>query len=48
MMIKNSVRAAKKAQRFTITKIDWLTQFKEVIALYSKTRTKHMNRMDGL
>jgi transcriptional antiterminator len=27
----NSVRTAKKAQRFTIIKINWLTLFKEII-----------------
>jgi hypothetical protein len=31
---KNSVRTAKKTQHITITKINWLTLFKEIIAVY--------------
>jgi hypothetical protein len=38
---KNSVRTAKKAPHFTITKINWLTLFKEVIAVYDENYTKH-------
>jgi hypothetical protein len=29
-ILKNSVRTAKKAQHFTVTKINWLTLFKEI------------------
>jgi hypothetical protein len=38
--LKNSVRTAKKTQHFTITKINWLTLFKEIIAVYSEKDTK--------
>jgi hypothetical protein len=43
IMFKNSVRTAKKTQLFTITKINWLTLFKEIIAVYSENHTKPMN-----
>jgi hypothetical protein len=35
IVFKNSVRTAKKTQLFTITKINWLTLFKEIIAVYN-------------
>jgi hypothetical protein len=38
-----SVRTAKKSQHFTITKINWLTLFREIIAVYSENHTKHIN-----
>jgi hypothetical protein len=37
MLFKNSVRTSKRTPHFTITKINWLTLFKEIIAVYSKT-----------
>jgi hypothetical protein len=40
--IKNSVRTAKKTQHFTITNINWLTLFKEIIAVYCENNTKHI------
>jgi uracil DNA glycosylase len=43
----NSVRTAKKSQHFTITKINWLTLFKEIIAVYSENHTKHINALCG-
>jgi hypothetical protein len=43
MLFKNSVRAAKKTQHFTITKINCLTLFKEIIAVYTENHTKHIN-----
>jgi hypothetical protein len=43
MTFKNSVRTAKKTPHFTITKINWLTLFKEIIAVYSENHTKHKN-----
>jgi hypothetical protein len=43
IIFKNSVRTAKKAQLFTITKINWLTLFKEIIAVYSEKHTKYTN-----
>jgi hypothetical protein len=42
-IFKNSVRTAKKTQHVTITKINWLTLFKEIIAVYSENNTKHIN-----
>jgi hypothetical protein len=46
-MFKHSVRTAKKTQHFTITKINWLTLFKEIIAVYSEHCTKPMNTLCG-
>jgi hypothetical protein len=40
---KNSVRTAKKTPHFTVTKINRLTLFKEIIAIYTETHTKHIN-----
>jgi hypothetical protein len=45
--LKNSVRTAKKTPHFTITKINWLTLFKEVIAVYSENHTKPINVLCG-
>jgi hypothetical protein len=36
----NSVRTSKRTPHFTITKINWLTLFKEIIAVYSEKRKK--------
>jgi hypothetical protein len=41
MIFKNSVLTAKKTPHFTITKINWLTLFKEIIAVYTENHTKH-------
>jgi hypothetical protein len=41
-MIKNLVRAAENQPHFTITKINWLTLFKEIIPVYSENHTKHI------
>jgi hypothetical protein len=41
IIYKNSERTAKKTQDFTITKINWLRLFKEIIAVHSENRTKH-------
>jgi hypothetical protein len=43
MLFKNSVRTTKRTPHFTITKINWLTLFKEVIAVYNKKHTKPIN-----
>jgi hypothetical protein len=43
IIFKYSVRTAKKTQHFTITKINWLTLFKEIIAVYSENHTKTIN-----
>jgi hypothetical protein len=40
MIFKNSARTAKKTQHVTITKIIWLTQFKEIIAVCCENLTK--------
>jgi hypothetical protein len=43
MFYKNPVRTAKKPQHLTITKLNRLTLFKEMIAVYSENRTKLIN-----
>jgi hypothetical protein len=43
MLFKNSVHTSKTAQHFTITSINWLTLFKEIIAVYSENRAKPIN-----
>jgi hypothetical protein len=43
IIFKNSVRTAKKTPYFTITKINCLTLFKEIIVVYSGNHTKHIN-----
>jgi hypothetical protein len=40
---KNSVRTAKKTQHFTVRKINRLTLFKEIIAVYCENHTKPKN-----
>jgi hypothetical protein len=40
VLFKNSVRTSKRTPHFTITKINWLTLFKEIIAVYSENHTK--------
>jgi hypothetical protein len=35
----NSVPTRKKTPHFTVTKSNWLTLFKEIIALYSENHT---------
>jgi hypothetical protein len=44
MLFKNSVRTSKRTPHFTITKINWLTLFKEIIAVYSENYTKPINK----
>jgi hypothetical protein len=43
MLFKNSVRTSKRTPHFTITKINWLMLFKEIIAVYTENHTKHIN-----
>jgi hypothetical protein len=43
IILKYSVRTAKKTQHFTITKISSLMLFKEIIAVYSENHTKPVN-----
>jgi hypothetical protein len=40
MLFKNSVRTSKRTPHVTITEINWLTLFKEIIAVYSENHTK--------
>jgi hypothetical protein len=48
IIFKNSVRTAKKTQHFTITKINWLTLFKEIIAVYRVNHTRPINKKGEL
>jgi hypothetical protein len=41
MLFKNPVRTSKRTPHFTITKINWLTLFKETIAVHSENHTNH-------
>jgi hypothetical protein len=43
MLFKNSVRTSERTPHFTITKINWLTLFKEVIAVYFQSHKKPTN-----
>jgi hypothetical protein len=43
MLFKNPVRTSKRTPYFTITKINWLTLFKEIIAVYSENNAKTIN-----
>jgi hypothetical protein len=40
IIFKNLVRTAKETQHFTITKINWLTLFEEIISFYIENHTK--------
>jgi hypothetical protein len=44
LVIKYSVLTAKKTQFFTVTEINRLTLFKEMIAVYSEIHTKPTNK----
>jgi hypothetical protein len=37
-MFKNSVHTAKKTQRFAVTKINFLTPYKEITVIYTEYR----------
>jgi hypothetical protein len=43
MLVKNPVRTSKRTPHFTITKIKWLTVFKEIIAVYIENHAKPIN-----
>jgi hypothetical protein len=43
MLFKNSVRTSKRTPHFTITKINWLTLFKEIIAVYIQNHAEPIN-----
>jgi hypothetical protein len=42
ILFKNPVRNSKGTPHFTITKINWLTLFEEVIAVYTENRAKQI------
>jgi hypothetical protein len=44
MLFKNPVRTSKRTPHFTITKINWLTLFKEIIAVYFQNQTEPINK----
>jgi hypothetical protein len=48
MLFKNSVCTSKRTPHFTITKINWLTLFKEIIAVYIDNDTKPINENAAL
>jgi hypothetical protein len=41
MLFKNSVRTSKRTPHLTITKINWLTLVKEIIAIYREMHKKN-------
>jgi hypothetical protein len=41
-VFKNPVRTSKRTPHFTITKINWLMLFKEIIAVYIENHTTPM------
>jgi hypothetical protein len=43
MLFKISVRTSKRTPHFAVTKIKWLTLFKEIIDVYSEKHTKQIN-----
>jgi len=43
MLFKNSARTSKRTPHFTITKTNWLTLFKEIIAVHSENHAKPIN-----
>jgi hypothetical protein len=43
MLFKNSVRTSKRTPYFTITKINWLMLFKEIIDVYAENETRPIN-----
>jgi hypothetical protein len=48
MLFKNPVRTSKRTLNFTITKINWLTLFKEIIAVYSENHAKPINKKGSI
>jgi hypothetical protein len=48
MLFKNPVRTSKRTPHFTITNINWLTLFKEIIAVYSENHTKQAQNTELL
>jgi hypothetical protein len=48
MLFKKSVRTSKRTPHFTIAEINFLTPFKEIIAVYSENYTKPINTKCGI
>jgi hypothetical protein len=48
IIFKSSVRTSKKTPHFTITKINLLTLFKEIIAVYTENHMKQIKNADLL
>jgi hypothetical protein len=48
MLFKNSVRTSKRTPHFTVTKINWLMLFKEIITVYSDSNKKPTNTKTAL
>jgi hypothetical protein len=48
MLFKNPVRTSKRTPHFTITKINWLTLFKKIIAVYSENHAKPINTKSSI
>jgi hypothetical protein len=42
MIFKSSGRASERTPNFTITKINWLTQFMKRIAVYTENHTRNI------
>jgi hypothetical protein len=42
MLFKNSVRTSKRTQHFTITEINWLMLFKEMMNIYREKHKEHI------
>jgi hypothetical protein len=42
-MLKELARTSKRTPHFTITKINWLMPFKEIITVQAENRTELMN-----
>jgi hypothetical protein len=47
IIFKNSVPTSKKIQYFSITKINWLMLFREIIPVYPKNNMKTINTLCG-
>jgi hypothetical protein len=48
VLFKNPVRTSKRTPHFTIRKINWLTLFKEIIAVYSENHAKPIIQNEAL
>jgi hypothetical protein len=47
LYLKTKVLTAKKTRLFTITKMNWLMQYRETVAVHSGIHTKSMNMVCG-